>query len=182
MSRKSTCLSALLLSLFLSSPLVAQQLTASDAQGMLDKLGQASAASEFTITSEQEQQLSALPPEVRSSLPIVSTSPCVLNAGDPRVKSHQFVVCQGILPVGFSLQQSAFDLKFSRSFPWHTVTVNLSADDTGDPQKKLVEYLWEYEFTGLPQKAQDILKGQAPHPGRSLFQLDGSAWKWAAYQ
>ncbi len=86
-------------------------------KAMLDKLGQASAAAEFTITSEQEQQLSALPPDVRSSLPIVSTSPCVLNAADPRVKSHQFVVCQGILPVGFSLQQSAFDLKFSRSLP-----------------------------------------------------------------
>ena len=182
MSRKTTCTSALLLSLFLSLPALAQQLTQDDAKSMLDKLGLASAASEFTLTSDQEQQLNSLPPDVRSALPIVSTSPCVLNPGDPRVKSHQFVVCQGILPIGFGPTQSAFDVKFSRSFPWHIVTVNLSADDTGDPQKKLVEYLWEYDFTGLPPKAQDILKGRAPHPGRSLFQLDGGAWKWVAYQ
>ncbi len=44
MSRKSTCFSALLLSLFLSFPALAQQLTAVDAKAMLDKLGQASAA------------------------------------------------------------------------------------------------------------------------------------------
>jgi hypothetical protein len=149
---------------------------------MLDKLGQGSASAEFTITAEQEQQLEGLPPDVRSTVPILSTNPCVLNPGDPRVKSHKFIVCQGILPVGFGPSQTAFDVKFSRSFPWHTVTVNLSADDTGDPQKKLVEYLWEYDFAGLPPKAQDILKGVAPHPGRSLFQLDGGAWKWAAYQ
>jgi len=182
MSRKSTCFSALLLSLFLSLPGLAQQLTQADAKAMLDKLGQASPTQEFTITPEQEQQLNTLPPDVRSGLPIVSSTPCVLNARDPRVKSHQFVVCQGILPVGFGPTQNAFDLRFSRSFPWHIVTANLSADDTGDPQKKLVEYLWEYDFTGLPPKAQDILKGQAPHPGRSLFQLDGGAWKWVAYQ
>ena len=182
MSRKTLCFSALLLGLFLSLPALAQQLTQGDAKAMLDKLGQASAASEFTITTDQEQQLNALPPDVHNALLIVSTSPCVLNPGDPRVKSHQFVVCQGILPTGFGPTQTAFDVKFSRSFPWHIVTVNLSADDTGDPQKKLVEYLWEYDFTGLPDKAQEILKGRAPHPGRSLFQFDGGAWKWAAYQ
>lgn len=182
MSRKSTCFSALLLSLALSLPALAQQLTQADAKAMLDKLGQASAAQEFTLTNDQEQQLNALPPDVRTGLPIVSTNPCVLNPGDSRVRSHQFVVCRGILPVGFGPTQTAFDVKFSRSFPWHIVTVNLSADDTGDPQKKLVEYLWEYDFTPLPDKAQEILKGQAPHPGRSLFELDGGAWKWAAYQ
>lgn len=182
MSRKTTCTSAILLSLFLSLPAFAQQLTQADAKAMLDKLGQASAAQDFTITNEQEQRLNALPPEVRNGLLIVSTSPCVLNPGDPRVKSHQFVVCQGILPVGFGPTQSAFDIRFSRSFPWHIVTVNLNTDDTGDPQKKLVEYLWEYDFTGLPDQAQEILKGGAPHPGRSLFQLDSGAWKWAAYQ
>lgn len=171
-----------LLGLFLSHPAFAQQLTRTAAKAQLDKLGQTSAASEFTITNEQQQQLNSLPASVRSSLPIVSANPCVLNAADPRVKSHQFVVCQGILPVGFSSSQTAFDVKFSRAYPWHIVTVNLSADDTGDPQKKLVEYLWEYQFTGLPLKAQDILKGAAPHPGRSLFQLDGGAWKWVAYE
>ncbi|MGA8161437.1 MAG: hypothetical protein WCB76_11545, partial [Acidobacteriaceae bacterium] len=126
--------------------------------------------------------LNTLPPDVHGSLPIVSTNPCVLNPGDPRVKSHQFVVCQGILPVGFGPTQTAFDVKFSRAFPWHIVTANMNADDSGDPQKKLVEYLWEYDFTGLPQRAQEILKGAAPHPGRSLFQLDGGGWKWVAYQ
>lgn len=182
MTRKTMSFAAILLSLFLSLPALSQELTAADAKAMLDKLGQAAAAQEFTITSDQEQQLNALPPEVRNGLLIVSTNPCVLNPGDSRVKSHQFVVCRGILPVGFGPTQSAFDLKFSRSFPWHIVTANLSADDTGDPQKKIVEYLWEYDFTGLPDKAQEILKGSAPHPGRSLFQLDGSTWKWAAYQ
>jgi len=182
MSRKSPCFSALLLSLFLSLPALAQQLTQADAKAMLDKLGQASAAAEFTITNEQEQQINSLPADIRGGLPIVSTSPCVMNPGDSRVRSHQFVVCQGILPIGFGPTQTAFDIKFSRSFPWHIVTLDLNADPSDDPQKKLVQYLWEYDFTGLPQKAQDILKGQAPHPGRSLFQLDGGAWKWVAYQ
>ncbi|HZZ40875.1 MAG TPA: hypothetical protein VFE06_17190 [Acidobacteriaceae bacterium] len=182
MSRKSTCFSALLLSLFLSFPALAQQLTEVDAKAMLDKLGQASAADEFTLTDQQEQELNSLPPEVRSTVPVASSSPCVLNAGDSRVKSHQFVVCKGILPVGFGPKQSAFDVKFSRAFPWHIVTVDLNTDDTGDPQTKFVQYLWEYDFAGLPQKAQDILKGGAPHPGRSLFRLDGGAWKWSAYQ
>jgi hypothetical protein len=182
MSRKSTCFAALLLSLFVSFPALAQQLAEADAKAMLDKIGQASAADEFTLTEQQQQQLSSLPPDVRSAVPIASSSPCVLNAGDPRVKSHQFVVCKGILPVGFGPKQSAFDVKFSHAFPWHIVTVDLNTDDTGDPQTKYVQYLWEYDFTGLPQQAQDILKGQAPHPGRSLFRLDGGAWKWAAYQ
>jgi hypothetical protein len=176
------CFWALLLSQFLSLPALAQQLTQADAKAMLDKLGQSSAAAEFTITTQQAQQLNSLPPDVRTSLPIVSTNPCVLNPADSRVKSHQFVVCQGILPVGFGPTQSAVDIKFSRSFPWHIVTVDLNTDPTDNPQTKLVQYLWEYDFTGLPQKAQDILKGEAPHPGRSLFQLDGGAWKWVAYQ
>jgi hypothetical protein len=182
MSRKSKCFSALLLSLFLSFPTLAQQLTQDDAKTLLDKLGQTSTADEFTLTNEQEQQLNGLPPDMRSSVPIASSTPCVLNPGDRRVKSHQFVVCKGILPVGFGPQQTAFDVKLSRAFPWHIVTVDLNTDPTDDPQTKLVQYLWEYDFTGLPQKAQDILKGQAPHPGRSLFRLDGGAWKWAAYQ
>ncbi|MGA8528179.1 MAG: hypothetical protein WB622_00595, partial [Acidobacteriaceae bacterium] len=154
MSRKSTCIPALLLSLFLSLPALAQQLTEADAKAMLDKIGQASAASEFTLTEQQEQQLNSLPPDVRSSVPTVSASPCVLNPGDPRVKSHQFVVCRGIMPVGFGPGQSAFDVKFSRAFPWHIVTVNLNTDPTDDPQTKLVQYLWEYDFSGLPTKAQ----------------------------
>lgn len=182
MSRKSICFSALLLSLLFSLPALSQQLTVANARSSLDALGRSSAADEFTITAQQEQQIESLPSDVRGGLPIVSTNPCVLNPGDPRVKSHQFVVCRGILPVGFGPTDSAFDLKFSRSFSWHVVMVNLSTDDTGDPQKKLVDYQWEYEFSGLPPKAQDILKGQAPHPGRSLFQLDGGSWKWVAYQ
>jgi hypothetical protein len=149
---------------------------------MLDKLGQSSAAAEFTITEQQEQELNTLPADLRSALPILSTNPCLLNPGDPRVKSHKFVVCQGILPVGFGATQTAFDIKFSRAFPWHIVTIDLNADTSDDPQKKVVGYLWEYDFTGLPDKAQDILKGGAPHPGHSLFQLDGGAWKWVAYQ
>lgn len=182
MSRKSTCFSVLLLSLFLSFPALAQQLTQADAKAMLDKLGQSSAADEFTLTEQQEQQLNSLPPDVRSSVPIVSATRCVLNPGDPRVKSHQFVVCRGILPVGFGPQQTAFDVKLSHAFPWHIVTVDLNTDPPDDPQTKLVQYLWEYDFTGLPPNAQEILKGGAPHPGRSLFRLDGGAWKWAAYQ
>jgi hypothetical protein len=182
MSRKSTCYAALLLSLFVSFPVLAQQLTEANAKAMLDKLGQSSASDEFTLTDQQEQQLNSLPREVHSSLPIASVSQCVLNPGDPRVKSHQFVVCKGILPVGFGPKQTAYDVKFTRAFPWHIVTVDLNTDPTDDPQTKLVQYLWEYDFSGLPQQAQDILKGEAPHPGRSLFRNDGGAWKWVAYQ
>lgn len=182
MSRKSTCFAALLLTLFLSFPAHAQQLTPTDAKAMLDKIGQASTSDELTLTEQQEQQLNSLPADVRSSVPIASTNPCVLNAGDSRVKSHQFVVCKGILPVGFGPKQSAYDVKLTRAFPWHIVTVDLNTDPTDDPQTKVVQYLWEYDFTGLPQQVQDILKGAAPHPGRSLFRLDGGAWKWVSYQ
>ena len=181
MSRKPTCFFAIFAGLFLSLNAFAQQLDRANAKEMLDKLGHASATAEFVLTTDQDQRLHTLSKDLLDTLAIQSESPCLLNARDPKVHSHEFVVCNGLFPPGLNPQQPAVDLKLGKTFPWHILSLNFP-DEAGDnPQEQEVQYTWEYEFSGLPAQVQEILRG-TPHPGRSLFRFDGGAWHWVAYQ
>jgi len=182
MSRKTICFLFLFLGLLFSHSLFAQQLTEHDVRSMLDKLGQASSTDQFTVTDAQAQALNNLSSDQRAAAQIQTLSPCVLNPGDPRVASGQFVVCKGLFPPGMGPTQSAYYLKMAHPFPWHVVVINIPEDPGDNPNEKLVQYTWEYDFTGLPQPVQQILKGAAPRPGMSLFRLDGGAWQWVAYR
>lgn len=172
----------LLLGPLFSHRLLAQQLTEHDVRTMLDKLGQGSATDEFTITDAQAQALNALSSDQRSAAQIQALTPCVLNPGDPRVTSHQFVVCKGLFPPGMGPRQSAYYLKLGHPFPWHVLVITIPTDPGDDPSQKLVQYTWEYNFAGLPEPVQEILKGASPRPGMSLFRLDGGTWQWVAYR
>jgi hypothetical protein len=183
MARKTICISFLILmSVVLSCPAFAQQLTEHDVRTMLDKLGQASATDDFTLTQAQADQLNALSKDLRDSLQIQTDSPCVLNPRDPRVLHHQFIACKGLFPPGMSPQETAHYFKFGHPFPWHVVVIDIPTDPGDDPNEKLVQYTWEYDFSGLPAPVQQILKGSGPRPGMSLFRLDNGTWQWVAYR
>jgi len=182
MTRKTICISFLLLSVVLSHRAFAQQLTEHDVRTVLDKLGQSSATDQFTLTQAQADQIGALSPDLRGDLQIQTDSPCVLNPRDTRVLHHQLVACLGLFPPGVSSQQTAHYYKFGHAFPWHVVVINIPTDPGDDPSEKLVQYTWEYDFSSLPPQLQQILKGQGPRPGMSLFRLDGGAWQWVGYR
>ena len=131
--------------------------------------------------AEQDQRLHALGKDLLDSLAIQSESPCLLNGRDPRVHSHEFVVCNGLFPPGLNPQQPALDIKLGKTFPWHILSLNFPDEASDNPQEQEVTYTWEYEFSSLPAQLQEVLKG-TPRPGRSLFRLDGGAWHWVAYQ
>ncbi len=181
MSWKSISFPLIILGLFLSHSAAAQQLAQSDAADMLNKLGQASAASDFVLSEAQDQQLHRLNKDVVDALQIQTESPCTLNARDPRVRSHQLVICQGLFPPGLNPTQPAYDIKLGHTFPWHVVTVTIPDEPSDNPQEQLVQYTWEYDFGALPAELQAILKG-TPRPGQSLFSRDGGAWHWTAYR
>lgn len=159
-----------------------QDLTSDAAKDMLNKIGAATAASEFTLTQDQARDLKALSPTLLATLAIQNTQPCLPNPGDKRVQSHQFVACQGIFPVGISAQNPGVYLKVGRTFHWHVVEISDISDPTWDHTQRLVGYTWEYDFSDLPAEVQNVLKQGSRHEGRSLFQLDGAQWKWLRYQ
>jgi hypothetical protein len=183
MSRKTICFSFLILlpGIVLSHRASAQQLTEHQVRAMLDKLGQSSATDTFTITDAQDQQLSALSPDLRSSL-VQDDSPCVLNAGDRRVASHQFVVCKGLFPPGMGPEQTAHAIRLTHPFPWRVVVITIPSDSGDTPGEKVVQYTWEYDFSSLPAQVQKILHGSGPRPGGSLFRLESGSWQWVAYR
>lgn len=182
MNRRIIGILLLFLGSFLLPRLFAQQLTEQDVRTTLDKLGQGSPADEFTVTDSQAQDLNQLSAELRTAAQIQALTPCLLNPGDRRIASHQFVVCKGLFPPGMSVQQSAWYLRLGRAFPWHVLVVTLPTDPGDDPTQKLVQYTWEYDFAGLPDPVQKILKPAAPRPGMSLFHLSAGTWQWVAYR
>lgn len=159
-----------------------QELSSDAAKNMLNQLGAATTASEFTLTQDQARQLAALSQTLLATLQIVTTQPCLPNPGDKRVQSHQFAACQGIFPAGISAQNPGVYLKVGRTFHWHIVEMNGIIDPTEDHSQRTVAYTWEYDFSDLPAEVQTVLKEGSRHEGRSLFQLDGSGWKWLRYQ
>lgn len=182
MIRKAICILFLFLSAVLTYRAFGQQLTEHDVRAMLDKLGEASAASDFTLTQAQASQLSALSKDLLASLQIQTDSPCVLNPGDSRVRSHQFVVCKGLFPPGMSSRDTGHYYRFGHAFPWHVVVITIPADSGDNPNERLVQYTWEYDFSSLPAEVQQILKGSGPRPGMSLFRFDGGSWQWVGYR
>jgi hypothetical protein len=182
MSRKPTCSFVIFVGLFLSLNTVAQRLDRANAKDMLDKLGHASATAEFVLTPDQDQRLHTLSKGLLDALAIQSESPCLLNGRDPRVHSHQFVVCNGLFPPGLNPQQPAVDLKLGKTYSWHVLSISFPDDASDNPQEQEVQYTWEYDFSALPPQVQEILKPGTPRPGRSLFRLDGGSWHWVAYQ
>jgi|HubBroStandDraft_5_1064220.scaffolds.fasta_scaffold22955_3 hypothetical protein len=182
MTRKLTCFFVIFPGLFLSLNTFAQQLDRANAKEMLDKLGHASATAEFVLTPDQDQRLRALSKDLQDTLAIQSENPCLLNGRDPRVHSHDFVVCNGLFPPGLNPQQPAVDLKLGKTFPWHVLSISFPDEPSDNPQEQEVQYTWEYDFSGLPPQVQEILKPGTPRPGRSLFRLDAGSWHWVAYQ
>jgi hypothetical protein len=182
MSRKPTFFFVIFVGLFISLDACAQQLDRANAKDMLDKLGHTSATAEFVLTPDQDQRLHTLSKDLLDTLSIQSESPCLLNGRDPRVHSHEFVVCNGLFPPGLNPQQPAVDLKLGKTFPWHTLSISFPDDASDNPQEQEVTYTWEYDFSGLPAQVQEILRPGTPRPGRSLFRLDGTSWHWVAYQ
>lgn len=183
MSRKTICFSFLILlpGMVLSHRAFAQQLTEHEVRAMLNKLGQSSATDTFTITDAQDQQLSALSADERSSF-VQEDSPCVLDANDRRVASHQFVVCKGLFPAGMGATQTAHLIRLKHPFPWHVLVITLPSDPGDKPGEKVVQYTWEYDFSALPAQVQKILRGAGPRPGGSLFRLESGSWQWVAYR
>ena len=186
MSRNPTCIPAILLGLLLAVLLPvavpAQQLDRNAARDMLNKLGAASSTSEFVLTPDQDQRLHALPKDLLDPLQVQSDNPCLLIAHDPRVRSHQFVVCNGLFPPGLDPHQPAFDLKLGKPFPWHVLTISFPDAAPDDPNEQIIQYTWEYDFSSLPQQLQQILSPATPLSGRSLFRLDSGDWHWVAYR
>lgn len=182
MTRKTICISFLLLGLVLSHRAFSQQLTEHDVRTILDKLGQASATDDFTFTQAQADQLNALSKDLRDTLQIQTDSPCVLNPRDPRVLHQQVVACKGLFPPGTPPQQAAHYYKFGRAFPWHVVVITIPSDPGDNPSETLVQYTWEYDFSSLPPQVQQVLNQQGPRPGMSLFRLENGAWQWVAYR
>ena len=159
-----------------------QDLTSDAAKDMLNQQGAGTAASEFTLTQDQARQLTALSQTLLAPLAIQATQPCLPNPGDKRVQSHQFAACQGIFPAGITAQNPGVYLKVGRTFHWHIVEISSIVDPTEDHSQRVVAYTWEYDFSGLPAEVQNVLKQGSRHEGRSLFELDGSTWKWKSYQ
>lgn len=159
-----------------------QDLTPDAAKAMLDQQGAGTNASDFTLTQDQAHALTALSPDLLAQLQIQANQPCLPNPGDRRVQRHQFAACQGIFPAGISDQNPGVYLKVGRVFHWHIVEVSGIVDPTEDHSQRLVGYTWEYDFSGLPAEVQKVLSQGSRHEGHSLFQMDGGAWKWMAYQ
>jgi len=159
-----------------------QELTPDAAKAMLNQLGAATNASEFTLTQDQAHALTALSADLLAPLQIQATQPCLPNPRDRRVLSHQFTACQGIFPAGISDQNPGVYLKVGRIFHWHIVEVSSVVDPSEDHSQRLVGYTWEYDFSGLPPEVQKVLSQGLRHEGHSLFQIDSGTWKWMAYQ
>lgn len=172
----------LFLTLAACSSAHSQDLTSDAAKEMLNKLGSDTAATDFTLTQDQARQLTALSQNLLAPLQIVATRPCLPNPGDKRVQSHQFTACQGIFPLAINAQNPGVYLKVGRPFHWHIVEIAGIVDPTEDHSQRLVAYTWEYDFSDLPAEVQAVLKQGSRHEGHSLFQLDGTSWKWLAYQ
>jgi hypothetical protein len=159
-----------------------QDLTPDAAKAMLDQQGSATSASDFTLTQDQAHALTALSPDLLGQLQIEANQPCLPNPGDKRVLHHQYAACQGIFPAGISDQNPGVYLKVGHAFHWHIVEVSGIVDPTEDHSQRLVGYTWEYDFSGLPAELQKVLSQGSRHEGHSLFQMEGGAWKWMAYQ
>jgi len=159
-----------------------QDLTSDAAKAMLDQLGAATNATEFTLTQAQARTLTALAPDLLASLQIQVTQPCLPNPADKRVIHHQFAACQGIFPDGISAENPGVYLKVGRAFHWHIVQINSIVDPTEDHSQRVAAYTWEYDFSGLPAPVQTVLSQGSRHQGRSLFQLDAGTWHWLRYQ
>ncbi len=159
-----------------------QDLTPDAAKAMLDQLGAATNAGEFTLTQDQAHALNALSPDLLAPLQVETSLPCLPNPSDKRVLSHKFAACQGIFPAAISDQNPGVYLKVGRIFHWHIVEVSSVVDPTEDHSQRLVGYTWEYDFSGLPAEVQKVLSQGSRHEGHSLFQIDGSTWKWLRYQ
>ena len=201
MSRNQTCLPVTLLGFLLALLLsgqasaqdpgqapaqaqqpAAQQLDRNAAKDMLNKLGSASSTSEFVLTPDQDQRLHTLPKDLLDALQIQSDNPCLLIAHDPRVRSHQFVVCNGLFPPGFDAHQPAFDLKLGKPFPWHVLTISFPDAAPDNPDEQIIQYTWEYDFSSVPPQLQQVLSPATPRSGRSLFRLEAGEWHWVAYR
>ncbi len=172
----------LILAFSVSALALAQELTNDAAKQMLDQLGAATAASEFTLTQDQARNLKALSENLLAPLDIQATQPCLPDPGDKRVRSHQFAACQGIFPAGISEQNPGVYLKVGRTFHWHIVEITGIVDPTADHSQRLVAYTWEYDFSDLPAEVKTVLTNGSRHVGHSLFQLDSGQWKWLRYQ
>lgn len=172
----------LILSLLGSKIAYSQDLTTDAAKAMLDKIGASTDASEFTLTQDQAHALTALPQDQLASLQIEANQPCLPNPNDKRVQKHDFAACKGIFPAGISAQNPGVYLKVGRVFHWHIVEISGIVDPSEDHSQRLAGYTWEYDFSGLPADVQKVLSQGSRHEGHSLFQLDGGAWKWSAYQ
>jgi hypothetical protein len=159
-----------------------QDLTPDAAKALLDQQGAATNASEFTLTHDQAQALTALSADLLAPLQIQANQPCLPNPGDKRVASHQFVACQGIFPAGISSQNPGVYIKVGHIFHWHIVEISSIVDPTEDHSQRLVGYTWEYDFSGLPPEVQKILIQGSRHEGHSLFQTESGTWKWVRYQ
>jgi len=171
-----------LLSLALGAMAQGQELTTEAAKALLDQLGAATNASDFTLTQDQAHALTALSADVLASLQIQANQPCLPNPGDKRVLSHKFAACQGIFPAGISAENPGVYLKVGRTFHWHIVEISGIVDPTEDHSQRLVGYTWEYDFSGLPADVQKVLSQGSRHEGHSIFQIDGGTWKWLHYQ
>lgn len=176
------CCVFLFLSLLGSALAHSQDLTTDAAKAMLDKIGASTDATEFTLTQDQAHALTALPQDQLAPLQIQANQPCLPNPNDKRVLHHDFAACKGIFPAGISAQNPGVYLKVGRVFHWHIVEVSGIVDPTEDHSQRLVGYTWEYDFSGLPTDVQKVLSQGSRHEGHSVFQLDGGAWKWLAYQ
>jgi hypothetical protein len=182
MSRNSTCFSVIFLGLLLALHAPAQQLDRDAAKDMLNKLGAAAATSEFVLSPDQDQHLHTLTKDLLDALQIQSDTPCLLMAHDPRVRSHEFVVCNGLFPPGLDPHQPAFDLKLGKPFAWHVLTISFPDATPDNPDEQIIQYTWEYDFSSLPSQLQQVLSPATPRSGRSLFRLDAGTWSWVAYR
>lgn len=159
-----------------------QDLTPDAAKTLLDQLGASTNANAFTLTQDQARALTALSADLLAPLQVQTSLPCLPNPADKRVLNHKFAPCEGIFPAGISDQNPGVCIKVGHIFHWHIVEIGSIVDPTEDHSQRLVGYTWEYDFSGLPPAVQSVLSQGLRHEGHSLFQRDGAAWKWFAYQ
>ena len=114
-----------------------------------------------------------------SSFDMEAGKPCLPDSGDARLLTHQFVLCQGVVPPDVTWQQSGYLLPSKHPVKWILIEVTGITDSAQN--EKIVEYTWKWDSSPFPSEIQDVLR-YSPRPGKSLFRLYDDGWRFVEFK
>jgi len=144
------------------------------AKGILDREAAKEAITELTIPQDR---LSFLQHGGTPDIKIMRA--CIPDPADIRLAMNQFSLCKGSIPPGVTWRQPGVAVTLTKSVHWsvHEVT---GISDGDNPNQKIVEYSWEFDFSQLSKQEQDGLTLPL-QTGKSLLQLYDDGWRWVKY-